>query len=352
MARALLGGDVTICSAQPSATTTIRSQNGEANKIVYCVDRSSYGLKRHVYMHNSRTVGAAPWEASGIPSGHIGTTPTDIEELVHGEVISVFNVGGQWLVAMGNIIDSSKYIGSPGTSAYATLCSCIPNSNISALGLVPTRSYAFVVQRQGIYKSWIFERDRIYCVCVWSVTDTHLKPVSRDEWNMKGCSYVRTFSTVVNSVIAEYCTRMTPSACSGLVFEVAGKFQKVVNGERRRYEELQNDTTAQLAQYIFAEHNGQIKRGDVVMKMKEAKLYLKYVDAVWVAYMVQHVWKPTRKCAPIFKNIVEALHVKYISLIGTAGARTTRKQVKNYLKSCCAVYVAKSIVTWQRQMLA
>ena len=87
-----------------------------------------------------------------------------------------------------------------------------------------------------------------------------------------------------------------------------------------------------------------------MVSVKNAMLYIRYIDAVWTAYMAQHVWKPTRKCAKVFKNIVDALHTVYISLIGTPDARTTRKRVKEYLKSCCAVSVAKNIVTWQREM--
>ena len=332
-----------------SAVTVVKSGSEESRDIVCCVDRSSSGLRRHVYVHKTRTVGATPWITSGIPTGRVGGTSTEVEELIHGEVVSVFNVAGKWLFAMGDVVDSSKHIGPPGTSAYATLRACIPG-NVDALGIVPSRSYAFVVQRQGKYKSWIFARSRVYCVCVWSANEGNLEPVSRDKWNVVGCSVVRTFSASVSSVIEKHCTRLTPSSCSGLVFEVDGKLQKVVNGERLRYESLQSDTTEQLAKYISAEHSGSIRDGVVVISVKNATLYIRYIDAVWTAYMSQHVWKPTRKCAKGFKNIVDALHTKYIALIGTPGACTTRKRVKEYLKSRCAVSVAENIITWQREM--
>ena len=350
MASALLGGDVPTCAVRPSVVTTVKLGTGESCDIVCGVDRSSGGLQRRVYMYKTQVIGATPWIASGIPAGAIEGTSAEIEELVHGEVVSVFNVAGEWLFAMGEAVDSSKHIGPPGTSAYATLRACIPN-NVATLGIVPSRSYAFVVQRQGKYKSWVFARSRLYCVCVWNRSEGGLKPISRDQWNIVGCSYVRTFSAQISSVIAEHCIRLTPSSCSGLVFELDGKLQKVVNGERLRYESLQSDATAQLAQYISAEHGGLIRNGDVVISTKDAALYMRYVNAVWAAYMSQHVWKPACKCTNVFKTTVAALHTIYIALIGTPEACITRKRVKEYLKSRCAVSVAKSIVTWQRVML-
>ena len=158
-----------MCCPVKCTTTVMKSGSGESCDIVCCVDRSQLRTSSLMSMcTRHEPLVRTPWIASGIPTGRVGGTSTEVEELVHGEVVSVFNIAGKWLFAMGDVVDSSKHIGPPGRSAYATLRSCIPGDVVS-LGIVPSRSYAFVVQRQGKHKSWVFARSRVYCVCVWSV---------------------------------------------------------------------------------------------------------------------------------------------------------------------------------------
>lgn len=315
--------DVFAVVGEHTKRRTVRTASGKSVTIDIHIEEGHCKEMRYVYVHNSLIVGVGSWR--GFP---IGSVPEDFAggmEIVFGRQLSVFWIGGGWVVADGDNIDGSE--------------KAIDCAHIKSLDLPEDLCYAFVVQSAGAHGPLWAETTRVYTEGCWRWTRDGLLV---DANPRIAASEVRRFAPDERSAAIEALGRMQSHACAEMVCWTPSGGVRVRNHQLQHLLAYQSGATRLLIQHILSE------RGFLfVFSRKHARRYHRYIDIVWKVYINYHVTKSMSRIPGVLKDVVSAAHKKYIERIGTCSARTTRKTIREVLDTMSAPFVARNIILWE-----